>query len=71
MIQALKDEAVAQTPEAPVRSTPRLFNAAEVKELHDDDKHAGAAVVSIMAAIFTAGLMLYLFIFLWVWNYPN
>ena len=55
------------TVQAPVkeetRSTPQpCLPAEELAVLHADDRHAAAAVVGLMIAIFTAGLIGYLII---------
>ena len=38
---------------------PQPFAADEISRFQKDDKHAGGAVVCLMAAIFTIGLILY------------
>ena len=35
------------------------FSEAEMEEFHKDDRHAGGAVIVLMAAIFSIGLILY------------
>ncbi len=35
------------------------FSEAQLRQFHEEDKHAGGAVVVLMAAIFTIGLLLY------------
>ena len=35
------------------------FSEAELKEFQKDDRHAGGAVIVLMAAIFSIGLILY------------
>lgn len=47
------------------------FSAAEVQEFHAEDRHAGAAIVSIMMAIFAAALIAYTAICFWVIAHPN
>lgn len=49
----------AQAP-APARVQPPT--AAEMAAYHRDDEHAGAAIVILMATIFTLGLALYCYI---------
>jgi hypothetical protein len=36
------------------------FSEAELKEFQKDDRHAGGAVIVLMAAIFSIGLILYI-----------
>ncbi len=65
---AASDSHVQTQPDAPPPGEPHehvaapegpLFSDKEWKEFRDDDAHAGAAVVCLMAGIFTIGLMLY------------
>ncbi len=38
---------------------PAPFTATELEQFHADDRHGGGAVVVLMTAIFTIGLILY------------
>ena len=40
-------------------SHPSPFTDAQLHSFHEDDKHAGGAVIVLMTAIFSIGLVLY------------
>ncbi len=40
-------------------TTQNLFNEAELTQFHKDDIQAGGAIIVLMTAIFTIGLILY------------
>lgn len=42
------------------------FTPEELEQLHSDDRHAGGAVLVLMAGIFAIGLVLYLGVAVWV-----
>jgi hypothetical protein len=47
------------------------FTETQLKQFQDDDKHAGGAVVVLMTAIFTIGLILYSIVLGMVIASPN
>ena len=47
------------------------FSEAEMEEYHKEDRHAGGAVIVLMAAIFSIGLILYVTVAWAVGTSPN
>jgi hypothetical protein len=47
------------------------FSDAEMEEFHKEDRHAGGAVIVLMAAIFSIGLILYVTVAWSVGTWPN
>lgn len=47
------------------------FTQTQLEQFHDDDKHGGGAVVVLMTAIFTIGLILYSIVLGLVLASPN
>ncbi len=68
MIPTLEKRTEQRLEPLPVPAAP--LKTEEVADLHADDRHAAAAVCGVMMAIFTMGLLGYVFIFLWVLAYP-
>lgn len=58
-------DASAHAPGVDPRSEPR-FSAEEIQSFRSADRYAGAAIVLLMASVFTVGLLLYTFVALQV-----
>ncbi len=52
-------------------STPAPFSEQQLQQFHADDTHGGGAVVVLMTAIFTIGLILYSVVLGLVISSPN
>lgn len=68
IVATLEREQPPHVSEVPAPAVP--FTEAEIEACHAEDRHAGAAVVCIMFAIFVAALIAYACIAFWVRNEP-